>query len=74
MLFSTNPLGHFDAITFSSGETPPCSTWKQMRSTVWDVDHRREPDYELTRQQHTDWLGHTDGPWNLVKMKSLSKN
>ena len=72
MLFSTDPLGHFDTITFAAAGTPPCASWKKMQSTTWDLDHRRAPDYELTRVQHTDWLGRTDGTWDLVKMKSLT--
>jgi hypothetical protein len=72
ILFSTNILGHSDTITFNFSGTPPCSTWKKTTSTTYDLDHKREPDYELTRLQHTDWRGRPDETWDLVKMRSLS--
>ena len=72
ILFSTNILGHMDSITLSAKNAPHCSEWKKTQSTEWDLDHKREPDYELIRQQHTDWLGQTDDTWDLVKVTLLT--
>lgn len=72
VLFSTNILGHADAITLSPKNAPPCSDWKKTRSTEWDLSHKRKPDYELIRQQHTDWLGRRNGTWDLVRVTSLT--
>jgi hypothetical protein len=72
LLFQTEIGGHFDTFTFSSNNVPRCETWQKRDVHELDITEPNTRDYEITVVQHTNWLGNSDGSWDLIRMRSLA--
>jgi hypothetical protein len=72
MLFQTEVGGHFDTFVFSSNNVPKCETWTKWDVHELDMSEPTNRDYEITVMQHVNWLGKTDGTWDLLKMHALA--